>query len=90
MLGERVELLTRRLARSERIVEPVFTSVCGVIILALLVRSSIVSMLTTLLSIFVPTALICRRRSLVLATIRVPVPSKESKPRRARWPVGTE
>jgi hypothetical protein len=88
--GARLELLTGRLARSENIQEPVFTSVCGAIIRALFAREPIAPVLTTFLSLLVATALICRQRSPVLATVRVPVPSKHFKPRRAPWPVGTE
>ena len=90
ILGALVELLTRRLARSESIQESVFTSVCGAILLALFIRGSIAPMITTFLGLLVATALICRRGSPVLATVRVPVPSEDSRSRRTGWPVVTE
>jgi hypothetical protein len=90
VLGACLELGTRRHTYSEGVQKSALASVCGAIFLALFVRGPVAPMLTTLLSLLVATTLIYRRRPPVLGTVRVPVPSKDSKPRRARWPVGTE
>ncbi len=76
LLGALIELLSRRFARSTNIRELVFTAVCGAVLLEVFIRGAVAPMLTTFAGLLVVTALVCRRRSPVLALAPVPVPSK--------------
>jgi len=67
LLGAIIELVSRRFARSRSIRESVFTAVCGAVILIIFARGAIAPMLTTFAGLLAVTALVCRRRSSVLA-----------------------
>ena len=75
LLGAIIELLSRRFARSIRIGESVFTAVCGAVVLIVFVRGAIAPMLTSYAGLLAMTALVCRRRSRVLAD-SWPVPAE--------------
>lgn len=76
LLGALAELLSRRFARSTSIRESVFTAVCGAILLDVFTRGAVAPMLTSFAGLLVATALVCRRRSPVLAATPAPVPSE--------------
>jgi oligosaccharide repeat unit polymerase len=79
LLGAIIELLSRRFARSISIRESVFTAVCGAVVLIIFVRGAIAPMLISFAGLLALTALICRRRSRVLAD---PAPDPAGFPRR--------
>jgi O-antigen polysaccharide polymerase Wzy len=78
LLGALIELLARRFARSTSIRESVFTAVCGAVLLNVFTRGAIAPMLTSFAGLLIATALICRRRSPVLAVAPAPPVSSES------------
>jgi oligosaccharide repeat unit polymerase len=79
LLGAIIELLSRRFARSVSIAESTFTAVCGAVVLIIFTRGAVAPMLTTFMGLLAITALVCRRRSHVLA---VPSPAPAESLRR--------
>jgi oligosaccharide repeat unit polymerase len=75
LFGALIELLSRRFSCSTSIQESVFTAVCGAVLLDLFTRGAIAPLLTSFAGLLVATALVCRRRSAVLAAVPAPVPS---------------
>lgn len=67
LFGALIELLSLRLSRSTSIRESVFIAVCSAVLLYIFARGAIAPILTTFEPLLVATALICRRRSPVLA-----------------------
>jgi hypothetical protein len=86
LLGALIELLAGRLAGSASIRESVFTAVCISVLLDLFTRGAIAPMLTSFAGLLVAAALVCRRRSAVLAEAGAPAlaePPRPGRPRRA-------
>lgn len=75
LLGALIELLSRRFTRSTSIRESVFTAVCAGVLLNIFTRGAIAPMLISFAGLLAATALICRRRSAVLAVAPAPDPS---------------
>jgi oligosaccharide repeat unit polymerase len=90
LFGALIELISRRFARSTSVQESVFTAVCGAVLLDVFTRGAVAPMLTTFSDLLVATALICRRRSPVLAVAPAPVPSEPFGPRKTRRLVVTK
>jgi oligosaccharide repeat unit polymerase len=90
LLGMLVELLSRRFARSTSIGESVFTAVCGAVLLDLFARGDIAPLLTAFAGLLVATALVCRRRSTVLAAVPAPALVEHLESGTTRGPVGTQ
>jgi oligosaccharide repeat unit polymerase len=89
LFGALIELLSRRFARSTSIRESVFTAVCGAVLLDLFTRGAIAPLLTSFAGLLVATALVCRRRSAVLAAVSAPIPSGSPGLERTRHSVIT-
>ncbi len=80
LLGALIELLSRRFARSTSIRESVFTAVCGAVLLNIFTRGDIAPMFISFSGLLVATALVCRRRSPVLAIVQASTPSEPFGP----------
>ena len=89
LLGAFIELLSGRFARSTSIRESVFTAVCGAVLLDLFTRGDIAPLLASFAGLLVATALVCRRRSPVLAAVAAPIPAQHLEPGPTRCPVVT-
>ena len=87
LLGALIEWLSIRFSRSASIRESFFIAVCSAVLLLIFIRGAVAPMLTTFEPFLVVTALICRRRSRVLADTREPAPLQSSAPATARIPV---
>jgi hypothetical protein len=93
VLAALIELLSMRLARSASIRESVLVAVCEAVLLDVFTRGAIAPMLTAFGWFLVATALVCRRRSPVLATAPgsapgpvPPQPALPAPPKRAVVP----
>ena len=80
LLGALIEVLSRRIARSTSIRESVFTAVCGAVLLDVFTRGAVAPMLTSFAGLLVVTALVCRRRSPVLAAAPSSISSGSHEP----------
>jgi len=72
LLGMLIELLSGRLARSTNTRESVFIAVCSAVLLALFIRGDIAPLVVSFAGLLFAAALVCRRRSSVLAAARPP------------------
>jgi oligosaccharide repeat unit polymerase len=85
LLGALVELLSRQLARSTSLRESVLVAVCGAVLVDLFTRGAIAPMVISFAGLLLAAALVCRRRSPVLAAARPPeafkLPEPENTPR---------
>jgi oligosaccharide repeat unit polymerase len=88
LFGALIELLARRFSRSTSVGETVFAAVCGAILLDVFTRGAVAPMLTSFAGLFAATALICRRRSRVLAA--PPQALRSSRSSRSSRPGGPE
>jgi oligosaccharide repeat unit polymerase len=89
LLGALIELLSGRLARSTSIRESVFIAVCAAIPLYIFTRGDVAPMFASCTGLLFAAALVCRRRSPVLAAARPPNVSKPFKPKNTRRSVVT-
>jgi len=87
LLGVLIELLSIRFARSMSIRESVFIAVCSAVLLDIFTRGAVAPILTTFDPLLVATALVCRRRSPVLAVTHTPALSEPLAPGKSRCSV---
>ena len=80
LLGVLTELLSLRFARTASIRASVFIAVWGAVLLQIFIRGSVAPMLVTFAGLIAVTALVCRRRSAVLAAVPGPVPAEPVSP----------
>jgi oligosaccharide repeat unit polymerase len=90
LFGALIELLARRFFRSTSVGETVFAAVCGAILLDVFTRGAVAPMLISFAGLFAATALICRRRSRVLAATPAPVAAAPPQALRSSRPGGPE
>jgi len=85
LLGMLIELLSRRLAQTESVREAVMTAALSAVLIDIFVRGAVAPMLMSFAGLLLATALICRRKSLVLGNARTRLP--QSTPESAEGPV---
>jgi oligosaccharide repeat unit polymerase len=76
LLGALIELISRRFARATTLQEAVFAAVCGAVLLDIFTRGAVAPMITSFAGLLAVTAVVCRRRSRVLAETPSPVLSR--------------